>query len=75
MLFQGNAVTHKLSNYPASTKATMSKFWAAGSDDSASSSSSSDDSSSSSDSSAPKGGAGDNKWVMESDSGEILAVG
>ncbi len=61
----------------------MSKFWAAGgSDESSSSSSSSDDSSSSSDSSvAPGGGVGgggagktggDNRWVMESDSGEFL---
>jgi len=52
----------------------MSKFWAAGSSDESSSDSSSDDSSSSSDSSADGapvgrgGGAGDNKWVMESDS-------
>ena len=54
----------------------MSKFWAAAaSDDSSSSSSSSDESSSSGDSSAAPagrgGGAGDNKWVMESDSGEF----
>eukprot|EP00585_Thalassiosira_rotula_P007583 CAMPEP_0196148232 /NCGR_PEP_ID=MMETSP0910-20130528/27293_1 /TAXON_ID=49265 /ORGANISM="Thalassiosira rotula, Strain GSO102" /LENGTH=1019 /DNA_ID=CAMNT_0041410875 /DNA_START=161 /DNA_END=3222 /DNA_ORIENTATION=+ len=47
----------------------MSKFWAAaGSDDSSSSSSSSDDSSSSSDSSAAPARAGDNRWVMDSDS-------
>jgi hypothetical protein len=66
----------------------MSKFWAAGgSDESSSSSSSSDDSSSSSDSSvAPGGGGGgnvgggagktggDNRWVMESDSGELCLL-
>mmetsp|Transcript_40815 Transcript_40815/g.73574 ORF Transcript_40815/g.73574 Transcript_40815/m.73574 type:complete len:987 (-) Transcript_40815:491-3451(-) len=47
----------------------MSKFWAAnGSDGSSSSSSSSDDSSSSSDSSAAPAKAGDNRWVMDSDS-------
>lgn len=58
----------------------MSKFWAAGgSDESSSSSSSSDDSSSSSDSSIAAGGVGggagkgggDNRWVMDSDSGEF----
>jgi hypothetical protein len=56
----------------------MSKFWAAASDDSSSSSSSGDDSSSSSDSSVGGGGgggkAGDNKWVMESDSGAWFVV-
>jgi hypothetical protein len=47
-------------------------YHSAGSDDSSSSSSSTDhSSSSSSDSSAPKVGAGDNKLVMESDSGEF----
>ena len=45
----------------------MSKFWAADSDES-SSDSSSDDSSSSSDSSVANK-AGDNRWVMDSDSG------
>eukprot|EP00578_Thalassiosira_sp_NH16_P014065 CAMPEP_0181105740 /NCGR_PEP_ID=MMETSP1071-20121207/16152_1 /TAXON_ID=35127 /ORGANISM="Thalassiosira sp., Strain NH16" /LENGTH=432 /DNA_ID=CAMNT_0023189085 /DNA_START=96 /DNA_END=1390 /DNA_ORIENTATION=- len=47
----------------------MSKFWAAGgSDDSSSSSDSSDASSSSDDSSAAPARAGDNRWVMDSDS-------
>ena len=46
----------------------MSKFWAADSDES-SSDSSSDDSSSSSDSSVANNKAGDNRWVMDSDSG------
>ena len=54
----------------------MSKFWAAaGSDDSSSSSDSSDGSSSSSDSSVGGGGkGGDNRWVMDSDSGECTYV-
>ena len=50
----------------------MSKFWAADSDES-SSDSSSDDSSSSSDSSVANK-AGDNRWVMDSDSGTSLFV-
>lgn len=54
----------------------MSKFWAAASSDESSSSSSDDSSSSSSGSSVGGGnvggGRGENKWVMESDSGECL---
>ena len=49
----------------------MSKFWAADSDES-SSDSSSDDSSSSSDSSVANNKAGDNRWVMDSDSGTYV---
>ena len=51
----------------------MSKFWAADSDES-SSDSSSDDSSSSSDSSVANNKAGDNRWVMDSDSGTLLLL-
>lgn len=51
----------------------MSKFWAAEGGSSSSSSGDSSDDSSSSDSSAPAA-KGQDRWVMESDSGECFVI-
>ena len=68
----GTVYTDLSINKPLQTIQKMSKFWAADSDES-SSDSSSDDSSSSSDSSVANK-AGDNRWVMDSDSGTFSIV-